>query len=99
MEHKTSKSVREELKVEDQWLEDFIKKQKLKYFGHLKRSEGFGKIILEGKTVGKEKEEDQEGKGKGAHRMFSTIILLSLTEVGGLAINRNCFYNTTSYGD
>ena len=74
MEHKTSKSIREELKVEDQWLEDFIKKQKLKYFGHLKRSEGLEKIILEGKIVGKEKEEDQDS-GKGAHRMFSTIIV------------------------
>ena len=61
--------------MEDQWLEDFIKKQKLKYFGHLKRSEGLEKIILEGKTVGKEKEEDQEESGKGAHRMFSTIIV------------------------
>lgn len=30
MEHRTNKSVREELKVEDRRLEDFIKKQKLK---------------------------------------------------------------------
>ena len=43
MEHQTNKSIRDELKLEDQWLEKFIKKQKLKYFGHLKRSEGLGK--------------------------------------------------------
>ena len=30
-EHRTNKSVREELKKEDQWLEIFINKQKLKY--------------------------------------------------------------------
>ena len=52
MENRTNKSVREELKVEDQWLEIFIKK-KLKYFGHLKRSNGLGKIILKGKIDGR----------------------------------------------
>ena len=31
----------------------FIKKQKQKYFGHLKRSEGLGKIVLKGKIGGK----------------------------------------------
>ena len=50
---KTNKSIREKLKAEDQWLEILIRKQKLKYFGHLKRSEGLGKIILEGKIDGK----------------------------------------------
>ena len=42
-EHRTNKSIRDELKLDDQWLENFLKKQKLKYFGHLKRSEGLGK--------------------------------------------------------
>ena len=48
MENRTNKSVREELKVEGPWLEIFIEK-KLKYFGHLKRRNGLGKIILKGK--------------------------------------------------
>ena len=52
-EHRTNKSIRDELKLEDQWLQNFVKKEKLKYFGHLKRSEGLGKIILEGKIEGK----------------------------------------------
>ena len=30
-----------------------VQKQKLRYLGHLKRSEGLGKIILEGKIVEK----------------------------------------------
>ena len=52
MENRTNTSVREELKAEDQWLEIFIKKT-LKYFGHLKRRNGLGKIILKGKIDGK----------------------------------------------
>ena len=48
MKHRTNKSVRGEFKMEDQWLETFIKKQKLKYLGHLKRSNDLEKIILEG---------------------------------------------------
>ena len=34
--------------MEEQRLETFIKKQKLKYFGHFKRSNDLEKIILEG---------------------------------------------------
>ena len=34
-------------------VKDLHKEKKLKYFGHLKRSEGLGKIILEGKIDGK----------------------------------------------
>ena len=32
--------------MEEQWLENFVRSQKLKSFGHLKWSEGIGKIIL-----------------------------------------------------
>ena len=52
-EHRTNKSIREELQVEEQWLENFVRRQKLKYFGHLKRSERLTKIILEGRINGK----------------------------------------------
>lgn len=31
MDHRTNKSVREEVKVENQWFEIFINKQKLRY--------------------------------------------------------------------
>ena len=64
-EHRTNKSIRDKLKLEDQWLENFVKKQKLKYFGHLKRSEGLGKTIIEGKIEGKTERGRQEGSGKG----------------------------------
>ena len=58
--------------MEDQWLEPFIKKQKLKYFGHLKRSNDLEKIILEGIIDGKEKgKTDREGNKKGTYGMFS----------------------------
>ena len=65
-EHRTNKSIRDELKLEDQWLENFIKKQKLKYFGHLKKREGLGKIMLEGKIEGKRERGRPRGQsGKG----------------------------------
>ena len=51
-EYRTNKSIREKLKAEDQWLEILIKKQKLKYFGHLKRPEGLRKNSMEGKIDG-----------------------------------------------
>ena len=65
-EHRTNKSIRDELKLEDQWLENFIKKQKLNYFGHLKRSKGLGKITLGGKDRGeKGKRKTKKTVGKG----------------------------------
>ena len=47
--HGTNKSVGEELKVDDQWLEIFIKEQKLKYFDYLKKMWELGKTHLGGK--------------------------------------------------
>ena len=72
-EYRTNKSVREELKAEDQWLEILIKKQKLKYFGHLKRPEGLRKNSLEGKIDGtRERGRQRRQYGKGKYGMFST---------------------------
>lgn len=48
-ERLTNELIRDELKVEHQWLENVVKKQTLKYFGDLERNKGLGKIILEGK--------------------------------------------------
>ena len=51
--------------MEDQWLEIFVKEQKMKYFGPLKRSEGLGKVSLEVKMDEKRtKEENQEGQAQ-----------------------------------
>ena len=98
MEHRTNtdkKSIREELKVEDQWLEISIKKQKLKYFGHLTRSEGLGKMVLEGKTDGK--------RERGRPRNVQNVFDMPITEIGRLAMDRNYFHcevkDATSCGD
>ena len=64
-EHRENKSVREELKVEDKWLEDFIKKQNLKYFGHLRRSEDLEKIIDKEDRWEKRKKKTEKEIGKG----------------------------------
>lgn len=41
-EHRTNKFIREELQREEQWMENFVRRQKLKCFGHQKRSKGLG---------------------------------------------------------
>ena len=65
-EHRTNKSIRDELKVEDQWFENSVENQKLKYFCRLKRSEALGKIIMEGKIDGKKrKRKTRKAVGKG----------------------------------
>ena len=72
--HGTNKSVREELKVDDQWLQTFIKEQKLKYFDHLKRSESLGKPILEGKIEGKrERRRTRRQWDKDIRDVFATF--------------------------
>ena len=69
-------------------IRNLIKKQKLKYLGHLKRSEVLGKIILEGKIDGKRE------RGRPRRRWekdIQDVFDMSLTEVGRLATDRNCF--------
>ena len=86
--------------MEYQWLKlIFIKKQKLEYLGHLKRSEALGKIILEGKIDGKRE------RGRPRRRWekdIQDVCDMSLTEAGRLATDRNCFRcavkDVTSYG-
>ena len=107
MEHRTNTDkkstidfIREELKVEDQWLEISIKKQKLKYFGHLKRSEGLGKTVLEGKTDGKR----ERGRPRGQwERNIQNDFDMPITEIGRLTMDRNYFHckvkDATSCGD
>ena len=64
-EHRENKSVREELKMEDKWLENFIKKRKLKYFGHIRRSEDLEKIIDKEDRWEKRKKKTEKEIGKG----------------------------------
>ena len=51
--------------MEDKWLENFIKKRKLKYFGHLRRSEDLEKIIDKEDRWEKRKKKTEKEIGKG----------------------------------
>ena len=67
-----------------------LHKQKLMYFGHLKRREGLEKIILEGKDRWeKRRRKTEEAVGKERH--VRDVFDMSLTEVGRLALVRDCF--------
>ena len=60
------------------------------YFGHLNRSEGLEKMILEGKDrweKRKRKTEEPVGKERHVRDVFDML----LTEVGRLALVRDCF--------
>ena len=62
------------------------------YFGHLKKSEGLEKIILEGKDRWeKRKRKTEEAVGKERHIPVRDVFDMSLTEVGRLALVRDCF--------
>ena len=81
-------SVREQLQVEEQWLENFVRRQKLKHFGHFKRSEGLGKIILEGRINGKR----ERGRPRRQwERDIEDTFNRPITEAGRLALDRECF--------
>ena len=60
------------------------------YFGHLKKSEGLGKIILEGKDRW-EKGRRKTEKAVGKERHIRDVFDMSLTEVGRLALDRDYF--------
>ena len=51
-EHRTNQSIQQELKVKPEELLRFMKKQKLKYFGHTSRHESLEKLFLEGRVEG-----------------------------------------------
>ena len=84
-EHRTNQSIREELGVTEGWLEHRIQRLKLKYFGHIKRHENLGKIILEGMVGGK------RARGRPRRRWekdIQEILGMTTTEAGRLAGNR-----------
>ena len=65
---------------------NFVKKQKLKYFGHLKRSEGLGKVILKGKIEGKR----ERGRARRQwERDIRDAFDRSITEAGRWALDRS----------
>ena len=54
-ENRTNESIRNELEVKENWLRSYVLRQELQYFGYLKRHDGMGQIILEGRVNGKRK--------------------------------------------
>ena len=87
-EHRTNESIRNELEVKENWLRSFVLRQKLKYFGHLKRHDGMGRIILEGRVNGKRK----RGRPRRQwEKDIEDVLKMSIIEAGRLANNRDEF--------
>ena len=63
-------------------------RQKLKYFGHLKRHDGMGRIIMEGRVNGKRK----RGRPRRQwERDIEDVLKISIIEAGRLANKRDEF--------
>ena len=62
---RAQRKISQELKVEDKWLEDFIKKRNSKYFGYLRRSEDLEKITDEEDRWEKRKRKTEKEMEKG----------------------------------
>ena len=64
--HRTNSSILHELHLPMNWRYNFVRSQKLKYFGHVTRHNGLEKTIVQGmvRYSGKEAEESQDKYGR-----------------------------------
>ena len=51
--HRTNSSILKELHLPTYWLYNFVRRQKLKYFGHVTRHNALEKMIMQGMVAGK----------------------------------------------
>ena len=87
-EHRTNKSIKDELKLEDQWLENFVKKKNTEVFWSSEKKRGLGKIILEGKIEGKR----ERGRPRRQwERDIRDAFDRAITEAGRWALDRSRF--------
>ena len=87
-ERKTNASVLEQLGVKAPQLLNLIKKQKLSYFGHIKRHNTLEKLFLEGTCEGR------RGRGRPGGRWTQDIgewMGVSTVEAGRQALERGEF--------
>ena len=88
-EHRTNDSIRQELGIKDEWLLQYVRKQKLSYFGHIKRQDGMEKRVLEAYIPGKRR------RGRPRCRWQKTVVdaFGSMQQAGRLARDRKQFRN------
>ena len=88
-QHRTNDSIREELGVglSNDWLLQYVKKQNLTYFGHIRRQDGMEKTVLEAYIPGKRK------RGRPRCKWEKTIIDVfgSMEQASRIAEDRNGF--------
>ena len=86
-QHRTNDSIREELGVTNDWLLQCVRKQKLSYFGHIKRQDGMEKRVLEAYIPGKRR------RGRPKCKWEKTIIDVfgSMEQASRMAQDRNWF--------
>ena len=87
VQRRTNESVRAELNVTPNWLLQYVKRQKLSYFGHIWRHKGLEKSVLEAYIPGRRR------RGRPRYRWEKTITdaFGSMTRAGRTASDRTLF--------
>ena len=84
-------SIRNELEVPEGWLLNSIYRQKLNFFGHMKRDDSLEKAGLEGQVPGKRSRDRQR---KRCEDSISERLGYTTNEAGRLAQNRFLYRET-----
>jgi len=87
VQRRTNESVRAEMNVTPNWLLQYVKRQKLSYFGHIWRHKGLEKSVLEAYIPGRRR------RGRPRYRWEKTIIdaFGSMTRAGRTVSDRTLF--------
>jgi hypothetical protein len=88
-QHRTNDSIRQELEVNNEWLLQYVRKQKLSYFGHIKRRDGMEKRVLEAYIPGRRR----RGRPRCSWQKTMVDAFGSMQQAGRLARDRKQFRN------
>ncbi|XP_071957042.1 uncharacterized protein [Antedon mediterranea] len=88
-QHRTNDSIRKELRVSNDWLLQYVKKQKLCYFGHIKQQDGIKKRVLEAYIPGKRR----RGRPRCKWEKTITDVFGSIEQASRMTEDRRWFQN------
>ena len=85
--HRTNCSILNELHLPTNWMYNFVRRQKLKYFGHVTRHNGLEKTIMQGMVAGKR----SRGKPRQRWEKDITDMFGTMTAASRVAEDRKQF--------
>ena len=85
--HRTNSSIMSELHLPTNWLYNFVRRQQLKYFGHVTRHNGLEKTTMQGMVAGKR----SRGKPIQSWEKYTTDTFATMTAASRAAEDRHQF--------